>query len=398
MLGLARLFFMDSRLFWLALAAFAGSTEGGLIVGLVPSISEDMRVTMGEAGLIVSAAALSYGIGAPLLAVLLGGVGRRRVLAGAVLTLALAAVLFATAQFFAWMVAARMLLAMAAGTFAGTAMAVAAAIAAPGQRGRAMQTITLGQSVATLIGVPAAAFVAMQIDWRIPYWIIAVIATAAALALFLKLPRGMHGDTQTMADRIRVMRNPGVLPALFSSLLVFLSTNLPWVYAGAVTVHAGLSRDFLPLVLLANGIGAVAASVSFGRLSDRFGTGRTVMVSMVAQVGVLLCIIVLPYVPIEVRAIAMFATYVLFGYLGWGYWIAHCSQMAHLAPTSVPLAISLDMSALNVGVAIAGVAGGLVVDHWGAGILPILGVPIALVAIVIWQWVDRETPKAVTSD
>lgn len=389
---------MDSRLFWLALAAFAGSTEGGLIVGLVPTISEDMRVTMGEAGLIVSAAALSYGIGAPLLAVVLGGVGRRRVLAGAVLTLAVAAVLFATAQFFLWMVAARMLLAMAAGTFAGTAMAVAAAIAGPGQRGRAMQTITLGQSIATLVGVPAAAFVATQIDWRIPYWIIAGIAAAAALALFLKLPRGMHGDTQTMADRVRVMRNPGVLPALAASLLLFLATNLPWIYAGAVAVHAGLSKDFLPYLLLANGVGAVAASTSFGRLADHFGNRRTVMVSMLVQVGVLLAIVGLPYVPIEVRAIAMFALYVVFGYFGWGFWIAHCSQMAHLAPTSVPLAISLDMSALNVGVAIAGAAGGYVVDHWGAGFLALVGVPIALLAIVVWQAMSHSAPGAVTSD
>jgi predicted MFS family arabinose efflux permease len=389
---------MDSRLFWLALAAFAGATEGGLIVGLVPTISEEMRVTMGEAGLIVSAAALSYGFGAPLLAVVLGGVGRRRVLAGAVLTLALAAVLFATAQFFLWMVVARMLLAMAAGTFAGTAMAVAAAVAGPGQRGRAMQTITLGQSIASLIGVPAAAFVATQIDWRIPYWLIAGIAAAAALALYLKLPRGMHGDTQTMADRVRVMKNPGVVPALVASLLLFLATNLPWIYAGAVAVHAGLDKDFLPYLLLANGIGAVAASTSFGRLSDRFGNGRTVMVSMLVQVAILLGIIALPYLPIETRAISMFTLYVVFGYFGWGFWIAHCSQMAHLAPTSVPLAISLDMSALSVGVAIAGAAGGYVVDHWGAGMLAVVGLPIALVAIAVWQAMSHPAPGAATSD
>ena len=44
---------MDSRLFWLALAAFVGSTEGGLVSGLLPSIAEDMNVTAGQTGQLV---------------------------------------------------------------------------------------------------------------------------------------------------------------------------------------------------------------------------------------------------------------------------------------------------------------------------------------------------------
>ena len=74
---------MDSRLFWLALAAFMGAVEGGLIAGLLPLISADMGVSIGQAGLLVLGYSLAYAIGTPLLAVLLGGVGRRRILAGA---------------------------------------------------------------------------------------------------------------------------------------------------------------------------------------------------------------------------------------------------------------------------------------------------------------------------
>ena len=69
---------MDSRLFWLALAAFVGSTEGGLVGGLLPSIAEDMNVTAGQAGQVVLGYSLAYAIGTPILSALLGGVGRRR--------------------------------------------------------------------------------------------------------------------------------------------------------------------------------------------------------------------------------------------------------------------------------------------------------------------------------
>ena len=117
---------MDSRLFWLALAAFVGSTEGGLIAGVLPSISRDMGVTIGQAGLIMVGYALAYAIGTPLLAVVLGGVGRRRILAWSELGLAVCALLIALAPVFPMIVGLRTILAVCAGTFTGTAMATAA--------------------------------------------------------------------------------------------------------------------------------------------------------------------------------------------------------------------------------------------------------------------------------
>jgi predicted MFS family arabinose efflux permease len=76
-------------------------------------------------------------------------------------------------------------------------------------------------------------------------------------------------------------------------------------------------------------------------------------------------------------------TFAVLGYVGWGYWIAHCSEMAHLAPSSVPVAISLDLTALNIGVAIAAAVGGLIVDSWGANTLWMASVPFAAGALVL---------------
>jgi predicted MFS family arabinose efflux permease len=73
----------------------------------------------------------------------------------------------------------------------------------------------------------------------------------------------------------------------------------------------------------------------------------------------------------------------IFGYVGWGYWIAHCSAIADLAPNSVPLAISLNLTALNLGVAIAAAVGGLIVDRVGATALAPVSVPFVLAALLL---------------
>ena len=73
--------------------------------------------------------------------------------------------------------------------------------------------------------------------------------------------------------------------------------------------------------------------------------------------------------------------------------------MAHLAPSSVTVAISLDMAALNIGMAVAAGAGGWVVDGWGAWALPYVGVPLALVGLAIWLTMRKPAPVvAATSE
>ena len=115
---------MDSRLFWLALAAFVGAIEGGLIAGILPLVSADLGVTLGEAGQLVLFYALAYALGPPLLALLLGGVGRRRILAWSEFGLAVCALLMVLMPFFEGLVLVRTVLAVVAGTYTGTASTV----------------------------------------------------------------------------------------------------------------------------------------------------------------------------------------------------------------------------------------------------------------------------------
>jgi predicted MFS family arabinose efflux permease len=372
---------MDTRLVWLAVAAFVGSTEGGLVAGLLPSIGEEMQVTAGQTGQVVLGYSLAYAIATPILSVLLGGVGRRRVLTGGLFTLAVCALLIAVSPFFLWLVGARTLLAVGAGLFTATALATAAMLAAPGQRGRALQVVSMGQATAVLLGVPAGAYIATHFSWRFDYFAISAAAFAAALALYLRLPKGMPGDQQSLADRVRVLGNRGVGPALATTLVCMVAAYFPIIFIGPVMDAAGLGRELLPFPLFANGVGAVLASLTAGRIADRIGNKVAVVLSCAVLIVVLAAFIPLAQVPDAIRPGFFFALFGVLGYLGWGYWIAHCSEMAHLAPTSVPVAISLNLTALNVGVAVAAVAGGAIVDGWGANALGWVAVPIAVAAL-----------------
>lgn len=376
---------MDSRLYWLALAAFVGAIEGGLIAGLLPLIGADLGVSLAQAGLVVLFYSLAYAFGPPLLALLLGGVGRRRILAGSEFGFAVCALLIVLSTTFETLVVVRTALAVVAGTYTGTAMATAAMIAPYGKRGRYMQVISMGQAIAALAGVPLGAWIAAQFGWRVVYVMLAIMAGFSAAALYLKLPRGMLGDTLSIGDRLKLLRNPGVGRALLSTLLFMIGSSPLIVYIGALMTAVGVGYEALPVVLLAGGVGAVACSATAGRMSDRLGSGRTATIAGLAVIVVMLVFFSLAWLPPAFALPALMLTVGAQGFVGRTYSIAVASHMAQIAPGAVPVAISLNMSAFMIGMAVAAALGGIVLDMWGAIALPLIGAPLVALALIVWR-------------
>lgn len=108
---------MPLALLALTLAAFAIGTTEFVIVGLIPTIANDLAVTLPSAGLLVSLYALSVAIGAPLLTAMTGRVPRKLLLVGLM-------ALFTAGNLVAWqapsyesLIMARILTGLAHGVF-----------------------------------------------------------------------------------------------------------------------------------------------------------------------------------------------------------------------------------------------------------------------------------------
>jgi predicted MFS family arabinose efflux permease len=125
-----------------------------MIAGLLPRIASDLAVTVTQAGLLVTAFALTYAIGGPLLAIFTGRWPRRTVPVGGMAAFALANALAFASHDYLGLLAARVLLALTAGLYTPSANALASAIAPPAQRGRALAIVSGGLTIAIVAGVP----------------------------------------------------------------------------------------------------------------------------------------------------------------------------------------------------------------------------------------------------
>ncbi|WP_299640201.1 MFS transporter [Devosia sp.] len=382
---------MDTRILWFVLAGFISGTDGFVIGSLLPSISADLGITVGEAGYVPFAYAMVYAIGTPILATLFGNIERRKVLIGAELTFAIGAVLMVLAPTLPLLIAARVVVGLGVGLFAAMALTTAVAMSPPERRGRTIAVVTSGQSLAALAGVPLGAFVVSVYNWRVIFAAIAVLALIAVVGLMWNLPRGVRGEKVTLRERLSVIGLPGIPVALLSTFLFMLAQFTVIIFIAPLAQYAGgLGAQMLPLLLLANGVGAVAGTQLGGRIADRIGARRATILAAAAQLVLLAALAAAGSLPATVGAVALFVIIPAIALTGWGFYMAQSSLISSIVPRSPALALALNLTAMNLGVALAARLGGAILDQAGAFWLAVLPVAAAITALLVASFVLPE--------
>ncbi len=178
----------------LSLGSFViGAGEFG-IMGLLPTMAEDLRVTISKAGLLVTGYALGVVFGAPLLAVLTSRWERKRTLVLLALVFVVGNLACALSPTYGVLMAARLFTALAHGAFFGIGAVLAAEIAKPGKEAQAISMLFVGMTLANVFGVPLGTVIGQAFGWRSAFFVVSALAaaTAAMIALFVPVsrPRG----------------------------------------------------------------------------------------------------------------------------------------------------------------------------------------------------------------
>jgi predicted MFS family arabinose efflux permease len=349
--------------FWLALAAFAIGTEAFVIAGLLSTIAGDLQVSLAATGQLVTIYALTYAVGSPLLAVAFNNIDRRTLLALALCSFVAANLLAAAATTFAVLLGSRMLMAVGAGLCMPTALAVSVAVASPERRGRAIALVTSGLTVATVLGVPFGTYIGNSIGWRATFVMVAVLGAVALAGLLFGLPRGLPRNTATLRERIAVARHGAVLHALAITVLWSLGAFTVFTYLSVPLRGLGFGPTEISLALLVFGSAAAIGNMLGGTLADRVGPIPTGTISLVVLSLVLaLQSAALKFAPPDIAGPIFLGLIFGQGLAGWTFYTAQVASIVQIEPKTSMIALSLNASALYLGIAIGGAAGGLVLS------------------------------------
>jgi predicted MFS family arabinose efflux permease len=387
-----------ARLYWLALGTFAIGTEGFMIAPLLPDLARDLSVSLVTAGQLVTVFSLTYALSSPVLTAITGDVDRRRLLIGSMLAFAAANFVAWSAHGYATLLAARILLAVAAGLYVPNANALASAIVEPARRGTALSIVTGGTSVAVALGVPLGALIGDRFGWRLNFAAVGVLGFIATAGLLSGLPRDIAGrlPVASLRERVEVARQPAVLLALLSTMLWATGAYAVYTYlASFLVLAAGLAGSFVSAVLFMWGVAAVIGLWLGGRLTDRFGYLPVIVTSLSLLVLAFLSLsasaILLP--PVAARTPILLAI-VVWGVSAWSFFPAQQARLINIAGVKVaPVALSLNASFQFLGFSTGAALGSLTLTNASPLALGWVGASCVVAALSLVLTASRRTPN-----
>lgn len=363
---------MPRALVALAIGAFAiGSTEF-VVIGLLPQIAGGLSVTIPAMGLLITAYAIGVMVGAPILTALSSLLTTRQTLMSLMGVFIVGNSMSALAPSYTVLMVARIVTALAHGSFFGVGAIAARRAVAPEKATQAISLMFLGLTISNIVGVPGATWLGQQIGWRWIFAIIAVIGVLTILALRAWLP-----DDDIRIDlrvemaafrRRQVWLGLGITTIGFGSLFAVYSYISP-----IMTELAGISENGVTIVLVLFGVGTTIGAIVGGRLGDRFGlpavaVGLTVLAALLAVFTVT-----------SHNAVLATLTLVMFGIVGFSLGPIVQNRIIEAAGAGGSMVSAANQGAFNVANAI-GAAGGAYAIKAGFGLTGTMWVGVILSA------------------
>ena len=264
-------------------AIFGFATCVTMLGPLLVDLSRELDVSLGQAGLLAAAMAVTWAISAPFAGVLSDRFGRRPLIVMALLGLGSVTLGAGLAPNFGVLVVMRTL----AGIFGGFGPAVVIAAAGdlfpPSRRGMAMGWANLGFSMAAIVGVPSIGAIGGTLGWR---WAFAatglvVIAIGVLIRLTFPAPRAVHAATDDATTYREALRVPGLWSILLANVFERALFNLAVLYLPSfLMLSYGLDAVAVAPILVLMAVGSVVGTLGGGWLGDRFSKA---MIFVVAQ-------------------------------------------------------------------------------------------------------------------
>jgi predicted MFS family arabinose efflux permease len=369
----------------LGIGAFAIGTDMFVVAGVLRGLAGDLDVTVGAAGLTVTAFALAYAIGAPLLSALIEERRVRSVLIGSLVLFGLFNLASAVAPSLAALLGARVLSALAASAYVPAARAAAVAAVPANQRGRALAVILGGSSMAMVLGAPLGVLLAATYSWRAAFGLVAALAAVTALGLLCSSVGSVVLTHSTVGQRLRLLRSPAVAGLLGVTLLVMTGSNSMYTYLDALLGSAGRPVG-LGLLIGVFGVGGLVGTWWGGASADRWGSRPIVLLAAtVLTVGFASFPLVTSTLAGALVVVAMW------GSAAWGFVPAQQHRLIGLGPSAALLLLGLNSSAIHLGFAAGALLGGRVVDTAGAGPLWMLAVACCGAGLILHALLTRRS-------
>ena len=355
-----------------------------IVVGILPDIAADLKISEVTVGNLVSLFAFVYAPVTPLGSALSARFPRFATHLTLIGIFLAGNLLCAFAPNYAVLVVARIMIALVSGTLVAVAMTYAPDVTTDKFRTKFIAWVFSGFSIASVVGVPVGTWVANTFGWRWAFHIINVLTIVLIVGMVVALPRNSHIVTIGFLPQFRLFFDRriqlGVLTVVFGAAASYVFyTYLTPIMRDEVHVP----EQYLSVGLVIFGAACLWSNLYGGKLADR-GRGVEPLTHIrpiyCAHAVLMASLVVAHWVP--VYGALLLVVLGMFMYLqNSASQVLYMDVASQSHPGSLNLAASLNSMSFNIGIALGSAVGGLVNGHFGLTWLGPVGALFLLCAI-----------------
>jgi predicted MFS family arabinose efflux permease len=355
-----------------------------LVPGTLNNISSSLNVSVASAGQIITAGAILMCISAPLLAALVGGWDRRKLLTGSLLWYGLLHAACVAAASYGSLLTLRVMAMIAPAIFTPQAAAVAGLLVPPEQRGKAITMVFLGWSIASVVGAPLGAWIGGTLGWRWAFGLLAVLALLSAAWVWRVLPSGVRPPALSAQLWRETLSSKVLLSAVAVTAISSAGQFVLFAYqAPFLVAKVQATPSMIALYFTVFGAFGFVGNLVISRHVDRLGPPRAVLMALACMalslllwpLGTslaLLCLVSVPW------ALGCFSSN-----------SAQQARLVAIAPAVASVSIALNTSAMYMGQGFGSALGGWLIAHDRMADLHWAGFAGLLCAMGVSMWAGK---------
>ncbi|GAB6493607.1 major facilitator family transporter [Bacillus sp. UMTAT18] len=373
----------------LAISAFGIGTTEFVSVGLLPSISEDLHVSVTTAGLTVSLYALGVAFGAPVLTSLTANMSRKTLLMWIMIIFIIGNGIAAVATSFTVLLIARIVSALSHGVFMSIGSTIAAALVPENKRASAIAIMFTGVTVATITGAPIGTFIGQQFGWRTSFLAIVVIGIIALIANSILIPSNMKkGASVSFRDQFKLITNGRLLLVFIITALGYGGTFVTFTYLSPLLQEVtGFKANTVTIILLVYGIAIAIGNVIGGKLSNHNPIRALFYMFFIQAIILFVLTFTAPFKVAGLITIIFMGLFAFMNVPGLQVYVVMLAE--RFVPSAVDVASAINIAAFNAGIALGAYLGGIVTNSLGLIHTAWVGGIMVVGAVILTAWSMR---------
>lgn len=357
-----------------------------IVVGILPDIAADLKISEVTVGNLVSLFAFVYAPVTPLGSALSARFPRFATHLTLIGIFLAGNILCAFAPNYAVLVVARIMIALVSGTLVAVAMTYAPDVTTDRFRTKFIAWVFSGFSIASVVGVPVGTWVANTFGWRWAFHMINVLTIVLIIGMVMVLPRNSHIVKIGFLPQFRLFFDRRIQLGVLDVVCGAAASYVFYTYLTPIMrdeVH--VPEQYLSVGLVIFGAACLWSNLYGGKLADR-GRGVEPLTHIrpiyCAHAVLMTSLVVAHWVP--VYGALLLVVLGMFMYLqNSASQVLYMDVASQSHPGSLNLAASLNSMSFNIGIAIGSAVGGLINGHFGLMWLGPVGALFLVCAIAI---------------